>query len=96
MSKGLGEVARIFHTGRRTSIGERVADALSKRKMEEVYQEMPGAVDVSSRASKVLLDWIKNPLVDRALGRKGLLEVAGRVEVSLGRDYAMDLNKLLG
>ena len=45
--------------------------------MEEVYQEMPGAVDVSGRASKVLLDWIKNPRVDRLLGKKGLLEVTG-------------------
>ena len=39
---------------------------------------MPGAVDVFSRGSKVLLDWIRNPWVDRLLGRKGLLEVAGR------------------
>ena len=49
MSKGLGVVARIFHSGRRTGIGERVADALSIGKMEEVYQEMPVAVDVPSR-----------------------------------------------
>ena len=39
---------------------------------------MPGAVDVFSRGSKVLLDWIRNPRVGRVLGRKGLLEVAGR------------------
>ena len=101
MSKGLGVRAKIFHSGRRTGIGERVADALSKGKMEEVYQEMDGAVDVSSRASRVLLDWIKNLRVDGALGKRGLLEVAGRVDVSMGRDYAMDLedilrNKLLG
>ena len=46
MSKGLGVKAKIFHTGRRTSIGESVADALSKGKLEEVFLEMPGAVDV--------------------------------------------------
>ena len=42
--------------------------------MEEVHQEMPGAVDndMSGRASKVLLNWIKSVRVDRALGRKGL------------------------
>ena len=96
MSKGLGVRARIFHSGRRTGVGERVADALSKGKMEEVHQEMPGAVDVSHRASRVLLNWIQNPRVDRALGRRGLLEVAGRVDVSMGRDYALDLEDILG
>ena len=30
MSKGLGVRAKIFHSSRRTGIGERVADALSK------------------------------------------------------------------
>ena len=41
MSVGLGVQAKVYHTGRRTSMGERVADALSKGKMEEVEQEMP-------------------------------------------------------
>ena len=54
MNRGLGVMAKIFHTGRRISIGERVADALSKGKMQEVFMEMTGAVDVSNRASKVL------------------------------------------
>ena len=35
--------------------------------MEEVEQEMPGARDVSARASRVLLDWIANLRVDREL-----------------------------
>ena len=74
---------------------ERVADALSKGKMEEAHQEMPGAVDVTSRASKVLLNWIKHPGVDRALGRQGLVEVAGRCKVASGRDYSMDLEEIL-
>ena len=34
-------------------MGERVADALSKGKMDEVNHEMPGAIDVTNRASKV-------------------------------------------
>ena len=63
---GLGVKAKIFHTGRRTSVGERVADALSKGNMEEVHQKMLWGVDVTSRASKVLLNWIKNPRADRA------------------------------
>ena len=56
MSKGLGVMAKIFHTGRRTSIRERVADALCKGKMWQVFMELPGAVDIFGRASKVLLD----------------------------------------
>ena len=39
---GLGVQAKVFHIGRRTSMGERMADALSKGKLEEVEQEMPG------------------------------------------------------
>ena len=48
---GLGVKVKIFHIGRRTSLGERVADALYKGKMEEVQQEMPVAVDATSWAS---------------------------------------------
>ena len=48
VSKGLGVRAKILHSGRRTGIGEVVADALSKGKMEDVYQEMPWTVDVSA------------------------------------------------
>ena len=62
-------------------LGERVADALSKGKMKEVEQEMPGARDVSARLSRVLLDWNANPRVDIELGRKGLLEVSKRCDV---------------
>ena len=45
----------VFHTWRRTSIGARVADALSKGNMEEVRTEMLEVRDVSHRASKVRL-----------------------------------------
>ena len=33
--------------------------------------------------------------MDRALGRKGLLDVAGGCEVTIGRDYTMDLEDIL-
>ena len=49
-----------------------IIKAMMRVNMEEVHQEMPGAVDMSGRASKVLLNWIKSARVDRALGRKGL------------------------
>jgi hypothetical protein len=88
-------VARIFHTGRRTTVGERVADALSKGKFSEVEADMPGAVDVTYRCSKVLSRWIHDPRVDRALGRRCLQEVAARADVFLGRDYVLDLGELL-
>jgi hypothetical protein len=45
-------VARIFHTGRRTTVWECVADALSKGNFTEVEEEMPGAVDVIHRCSR--------------------------------------------
>jgi hypothetical protein len=94
MGVGIGVNVRLFHTGRRTSMGERVADALSKGNMQEVRNEMPAGIDVSERSSKVLLRWIGNPRVDRALGRKGLLEVAGRCNVELGRDYEADYGEI--
>ena len=88
-------MARIFHTGRRTTVGERVADALSKGKFSEVEEDMPGAVDVSHRCSKVLTRWIQDPRVDRALARRCLQEVAARADVFLGRDYVLDMEELL-
>jgi hypothetical protein len=96
MGVGIGVKVKLFHTGRRTSMGERVADALSKGNMKEVMNEMPDGIDVSERSSKVLMNWIRVPRVDRALGRKGLLEVAGRCNVELGRDYAADYSEIMG
>ena len=72
-----------------------MADALSKGKFSEVEAEMPGAVDVTYRCSKVLSRWIHDPRVDRALGRRCLQEVAARADVFLGRDYVLDLGELL-
>ena len=74
----MGGNMRIFHTGRWTSVGERVADALSKGKFDEVRQDLPHGRYVSDRASKFLLNWSKSSKVGMALGRKGLLEVAAR------------------
>jgi hypothetical protein len=88
-------VARIFHTGRRTTVGERVADALSKGNFAEVEAEMPGAVDVTHRCSQILSRWIHDPRVDRALGRRCLQEMAVRAEVVLGRDYVLDMEELV-
>ena len=71
MSEGMGVNIKVFHTGRRTTAGERICDALSKGEFKEVRQEMPDGKDISDRASKVLLRWINNPIVTRSLGRQG-------------------------
>ena len=84
-----------YATGRRTTSGERICDALSKGAFSEVKQEMPDGKDVSQRASKVLLRWINNPVVTRSLGRSGLQEVATQCEVEMGRDYAMEQRDLV-
>ena len=75
-------------------MGERVADALSKGNMEEVRAEMPDGIDVSSRASRVLGKWLDDPVVTRSLVRRGLMEVAAKCEVEIGRDYALERDAL--
>ena len=55
-----------------------------------------GNADVLSRASEVLLNWMADPRVDRALGRKGLMEISRRCDVVQGRDYIMDMEEILG
>ena len=91
----IGVQEKIFHTGRRTSVGERVADALSKGNFNEVQEEMPGAVDVSHRTSEVRRRWINDPRVDRALARRVLNEVASRVEVVQERDMVLEMESIL-
>ena len=93
---GVGVIVKIFHTGRRTSPGERVADALSKGNMREVEDEWPGAVDVSMRKSVVLNRWIQDPRVDRDLARRLLREVQSRLEVQIGMDYTMEMDEMIG
>ena len=94
----IGVQIKLLHTGTRTSMGERVADTPRRGtwRMSIVNRELPDGKDVSARASKVLARWIGNPMVTRALGRKGLLEVTGRCEVELCRDQAGDPQEGIG
>ena len=94
MSAGMGVNIKICYTGRRTTSGEKICDALSKREFSEVRQEMPDSKDIS-QTSKVLMKWINNPVVTRSLGRSGLQEVATQCEVEMGRDYAMEERDLV-
>ena len=64
-------------------MGERVADALS---MREVLEEMPGALGGVTSCRKILINWIRDPIVVRQLANHGQLEVATRVEVQMSRD----------
>ena len=45
--------------------------------MKEVEQEMPGALDVSSRKSVVLDRWLNDPRVEIHIGRNYWLEMKG-------------------
>jgi len=93
--RGLGVKVKLFHTGRRTSKGERIADALSKGNMEEVKNEMPDGVDVSEKCSKVLNRWIHDPRVDRDLARRVLGEVQSKVEVFIGMNITLEMEEML-
>ena len=95
MSAGMGVNIKLCHTGRRTTSGEKICDALSKGEFSEVKLEMPDGKDISERASKVLLRWINNPTVTRSLGRQGLQEVASQCDVELGRDYSLERYNLI-
>ena len=52
IAEGLGIRVKVFHTSRRSELGEKLADHLSKGEMLQVEQEWPGRVDVGQRASK--------------------------------------------
>ena len=53
--------------------------------------EMPDGIDVNSR---VLGKWLNDPVVTRSLARRGLMEVAAKFEVEIGRDYALERDAL--
>ena len=79
----------MFHTSRRTSLGDRIADDMSKGKIGQVFQVLPESVDISSRVSRTMLTWLRNPRVDMELGRDVLLEMAARpgLDVHVGFSY---------
>ena len=62
--------------------------------MKEEEEEVPGAVDVSGRKSKVLGRWIQDPRADRDLASRVLREMQTRVEVHVGRDFTLDVEEM--
>ena len=76
VADGLGIQVVVFHTGRRTSVGDQIADDLSKGKLENMEDLMGDSQDVGLGLSKELLNWLRFPRVDMDLGRRVLVELA--------------------
>ena len=89
LSEGLGVPIKVFHTRRRTQLGDMVADDLSKNKLDEVQAALPEGKDISCKVSRVLLDWLTKPRVSMELGREILRELKGssEAEVQIGVSY---------
>ena len=64
-----------------------MADRLSKGKLDKVRLEARLNNKLRVKMSSTLARWFRNATQDLCLGRKCLLEVAGKVEVYAGLDY---------
>ena len=72
---GLGAVVKVIKTRRCSSIGEDVADALSKGHWERAWSQMPHKNEDPSRIPVAILKWISNPVKDMNLGYKILKDM---------------------
>ena len=91
LARGLGVGIKVFHTRRRTSLGDQIADDLSKGVVSNLNDSLPGHRDVSYTVSRVLLKWIERPMVKFELGRDVLLEVKAKLglDVNAGPSYTL-------
>ena len=66
-----------------------MADDLSKGKVGQVMEDLPGSKNISDRVSKTLLTWLSKPKVEMELGRSVLLELAANpdLDVHVGVSY---------
>jgi hypothetical protein len=66
-----------------------VADDLSKGKVGQVMEDLPGSKNISDRVSKTMLAWLDFPKVEMELGRSVLLELAANpdLDVHVGVSY---------
>ena len=96
ISQGLGVPIKVFHTRRRTDLGDKLADDLSKNKLESTKQVMPNNSDRSHEVSRVLIEWLANPRVRMELGRDVLIELKTRSKaaVEVGLSYLTAANEL--
>ena len=91
LARGLGVNIKVFHTRRRTTLGDQIADDLSKGVVSNLNDSLPGHSDVSYTASRVLLKWIERPIVKFELGRDVLLEVKTTMglDINAGPSYTL-------
>ena len=96
ISQGLGVPVKVFHTRRRTDLGDKLADNLSKNKLESIKHAMPGSSDRSHEVSRVLIEWLRNPSVRMELGRDVLMELKtkSKAAVEVGLSYLTAANEL--
>ena len=87
LADGLGIVIQVFYQRRRTDLGDQIVDHLSKGEMPQVEALWPEGVEWSGKTSKVLNNWIEQPRVMIALGRRLLRELSDELIVQVGRDY---------
>ena len=89
LARGLGVKIKVFHTRRRTSLGDQVADDLSKGVLYKLNDYLPGHSDITSTVSRTLVKWIERPMVRFELGRQILneIEAARSLDVNAGPSY---------
>ena len=66
-----------------------MADDLSKGKVGQVMEDLPGSKNISDRVSKTMLTWLRKPKVEMELGRSVLLELVAKpdLDVHVGVSY---------
>ena len=96
LAEGLGVPIKVFHTRRRTRLGDTVADDLSKNNLDRVQAILPRGEDISWKVSRVLTNWLTKPFVSTELGREILKELKGssEAEVHVGISYRTAANEL--
>ena len=86
VADGLGVRVKMVHTGRRSDVGEAIADHLSKGEVMKARMEW-GLVGNQVTVSKALNYWMTQVNVDVFLARSLLQDLSRTVEVYTGLDY---------
>ena len=68
-------------------MGDQIVDHLSKGEMPQVEALWPEGVEWPGKTSKVMNNWIEQPRVMIALGRRLWRELSEELIVQVGRDY---------
>ena len=87
VADGLGVKVEFCHTGRRSEVGEKVADHLSKGGLAKAGQLVELKEEKKREVSKQMEFFLDNIKADVSLGRRLLRELKARVEVFMGVDF---------